>query len=62
MKCDELNDQLVRKIIRDLSKGYGVEDISHRGTATQEQATHVLKFMRKHGLLDRFYNKKDERK
>ena len=54
MKCD-LSDATARSIIADLKDGYGIEDIAARGTATQEQARHVLNFMAKHGLLEKFY-------
>ena len=57
MKCAGLTDEVVRSIIKDLSEGYGVEDIGHRGPATKEQARHVVDFMRKHGMIDKFYRK-----
>ena len=57
MNCAGLNDNLVRCIIKDLSEGYGVEDIGHRGPATKEQARYVVDFMRKHGMMDKFYRK-----
>ena len=55
-----LNDRTVRGIIRDLSDGYGAEDINVRGTATTEQVWYVVSFMRKHEMLDRFFS--DNRK
>lgn len=57
MKCAGLTNEVVRSIIKDLSEGYGVEDIGHRGPATEEQARHVVDFMRKHGIIDKFYSK-----
>ena len=57
MKCAGLNDEIVRCIIKDLSEGYGVQDIGHRGPATEEQARYVVDFMRKHGMIDKFYRK-----
>jgi len=50
-----LNDRTVRGIIRDLADGYGAEDINVRGTATTEQVWYVVSFMRKHGMIDKFY-------
>lgn len=57
MKCAGLNDELLRSIIKDLNEGFGVEDIGHRGPATEEQARYVVDFMRKHGMMDKFYRK-----
>lgn len=55
MICEGLNDQQARSIIKDLQEGFGVEDIAARGTATKEQAEYVVAFMRKHGMLGKFY-------
>jgi hypothetical protein len=38
-----------------LADGYGAEDINVRGTATTEQVWFVVSFMRKHGMIDKFY-------
>ena len=48
-------ENLTRNIIRDLQKGYGVEDIAVQGTATQKQTQHVIELMRKNDMLNKFY-------
>ena len=55
--CKGISDQIARNILRDLKKGYGVEDIAARGTASADQARAVITFMQKHGLTERFYGK-----
>lgn len=57
MTCAGLTDQQVRSIIKDLQEGFGVEDIAARQTATEQQARYVIYFMRKHGMIDKFYLK-----
>lgn len=57
MKCEGLTCKIVRSIIKDLSKGYGVEDIGHRGLATEKQARRVVAFMRDRGIIEKFYRK-----
>jgi hypothetical protein len=54
--------EVVRAVIDDLKEGFGVEDIAHRGSATQEQTREVLRVMREHNLTENFYrNQKRKR-
>jgi hypothetical protein len=55
MKCKALNDKVARNVIRDLNKGFGIQDIAVRNTATEEQARFIVDFLREHKLLGKFY-------
>mgnify|MGYP003671980980 CR=1 FL=1 len=48
-------NQLSHNIIQDLRDGYGVEDISVRGIATEQETRSVIGMLRKYNLIDQLY-------